>query len=1078
MLTSISYAQPMDKQMKKATKSATTTIATGQTQTGKYAVTGAFQAKEKVQKQLPENTLLFKPYPTRTRTLLDNFLESPAARSLNLGKITPKGKRNLPGMFRYNNTAQGVPYSITFDSEDAFNEFMVIDNNGDGTGWEWYNSYVRCLYHSSNATDDYLIAPPISMEAGKNYNIIVNAQSASSYYPERFEVVVGTEATVAGLTTTALAPVEVTSSTAADYEGSFTAPTSGTYYVAIHCISDANMWYLRLNQLSVTVGASTNAPAAPTVTATPGENGALTATVEVTAPKNAINGEKLTDNLTKVELYCDGELAYTKEDVAPGGKFTYTDEDLTNGTYKYYAIAYNAEGPGEKSEEASVYVGLDTPTNPQNLESEDQFSSILFTWDKVGEVGKNNGYVNPADVDYTLYSLEYSSYYGSFFIDKELASVKDASSLTYEINTLEGDQDYGYYTVTAKNDAGESSGYITSILLGAPYDLPLTEGFANRSLHYFWDYDGDLLVSSVSTDDDGTGLIVTAEEEGYTYLLSGKLNLKDATNPTLAMDVAGNVGQFYIVGFADYGEMVSLGSVSVDEESIGTVKVPLSSIVGEHFSQVGILVPIETPTEYDYYNGYTVNDYVLIDNIRIYDMFSDDLAITVKAPSSVKAGQSATITAIVENKGDNDATSYTVSIKAGDKELLNETVSEELASLDKKEFTAELAATIFDEAIAIVAEVTYASDEDTSNNKAETQITILQSAVPSPENLVAEDKGSEGVNLSWDAPASEQEVTEDFEDTSIFPTFGIGGITEEEHNGALGEWTLYDATGMDVYTWSSTSISYENQNAPCAWQVFDPVQAGFTSESFPPSSGSQFLMSMCIIPDEISQTDHWLISPELTGNAQTISFQARALTGNYGAETFEVWASSTDNDPESFTKVQDYSTDATEWTEFTADLPEGTKYFAIRHTSTDVFALFLDDITFEKNAATPTAYNIYYDGELIGTVESDVTTYTVGSDEISTGEHTFGVSAVYEEGDESKPATATVTIGGSFLPGDVNHDGQVNITDVTLTVNYILTGETKNFFFDEANLNGDTEVNVTDVTALVNLILTQQNSNN
>ena len=537
-----------------------------------------------------------------------------------------------------------------------------------------------------------------------------------------------------------------------------------------------------------------------------------------------------------------------------------------------------------------------------------------------------------------------------------------------------------------------------------------------------------------------------------------------------------------VVEFTDYvqpnkvvdnGEMEVLGSISVDEENISTIKVPLTSIVGEHFSQVGVYVPIQNPTEYDNNTGYTINDYVMIDNIRIYDMFADDLAISVNAPSSVQAGSSASITATVENKGDNDATSYTVSIKAGDKVLLNETVDEELPSTATQVFTAELETSIYDEAstLPIVAEVTYNADADTENNKAETQIKITVSNLLAPENLVAEVNEAKGVDLSWDAPASEAgQVTEDFEDTSIFPAFDLGGITEENHNGAFGEWKLYDGTeGATVYGFQDAEFS--NQRVPHAWQVIDNDVADLAT----PFSGKQFLLSVCPLT-RYGASDHWLISPELTGNAQTISFMLRTITASYGAETFEVLASSTDTDPASFVKVQDFETDVTDWTEFTANLPAGTKYFAIRHTSDDIFGLYLDDITFEKAASKPTAYNIYFEDNLVGTVEGDVTTFTIGADQTLTGEHNVGVTAVYDT-QESAPAQAVVTIGGSFQLGDVNHDGQVNITDVALTVAYVLTKATDNFFISEANMNGDDDVNITDVTALVALVLTNQAAN-
>ena len=55
------------------------------------------------------------------------------------------------------------------------------------------------------------------------------------------------------------------------------------------------------------------------------------------------------------------------------------------------------------------------------------------------------------------------------------------------------------------------------------------------------------------------------------------------------------------------------------------------------------------------------------------------------------------------------------------------------------------------------------------------------------------------------------------------------------------------------------------------------------------------------------------------------------------------------------------------------------------------------------------------------------------------------------------------------IPGDVNGDGRVNVSDVTTLINMIL-GITEK---DEqlADINGDGRVNVSDVTALINIIL-------
>ena len=56
-----------------------------------------------------------------------------------------------------------------------------------------------------------------------------------------------------------------------------------------------------------------------------------------------------------------------------------------------------------------------------------------------------------------------------------------------------------------------------------------------------------------------------------------------------------------------------------------------------------------------------------------------------------------------------------------------------------------------------------------------------------------------------------------------------------------------------------------------------------------------------------------------------------------------------------------------------------------------------------------------------------------------------------------------------FSVGDINGDGEVNVSDVTALINKILGSST----YSDAvcDINGDGEINVSDVTALINMIL-------
>ena len=64
-------------------------------------------------------------------------------------------------------------------------------------------------------------------------------------------------------------------------------------------------------------------------------------------------------------------------------------------------------------------------------------------------------------------------------------------------------------------------------------------------------------------------------------------------------------------------------------------------------------------------------------------------------------------------------------------------------------------------------------------------------------------------------------------------------------------------------------------------------------------------------------------------------------------------------------------------------------------------------------------------------------------------------------------------LAGASLEGDVNGDGEVNVSDVTALVGIVLNDDGKTQHASSVDVNGDGEVNVGDVTALIGLILNQ-----
>ena len=905
-----------------------------------------------------------------------------------------------------------VPVVFDFATENIFNLFTVINANADDYTWNWNANYGAYYLYAEEDGDDYLISPAVNFEAGKNYKVVVNASCASSNYPEKFRVLVGKAASVEGLTQEVLATTVVDVKDSTDFEAEFAVAESGQYYVAVQALSDADMYRLNIHKISIEKGAEPTAPAAVTdFSVIPGLKGANWALVKFNAPAVAVNGSALTENMN-INVLRNGEVIKTFEDVAPSVMTSFKDETAAAGFNTYQIVASNTSGAGLKSEKITVYVGFDVPTPVDEVKTTDLGNKIELSWEPVGSKGLNGGYVDPNQVDYLVYDVEYQEFMGMLFpvIGELRDSVRNNTFSQIEINTNEGEQGYTEFVVITKNEVGEGGQTNAALWTGAPYELPWFENFAGKSFHSMFDYDNlSLYISEDASDEDGVALkAMAAEEAGAAFLATGKIDMKGAANPTLLFDVKNfaTASTLSIVGQKSDGTLATLlDNVAGTSTEYTTVKVSLAGVKDNNYNRF-----------YFNFNFGNLTDSILIDNIKIVDLYEHDVEVSLTAPTSIVAGNTAKLKMTVANNAENAANGFTLKLTANNKEIYNKTFNEALKAFSSIDVDAEFKTTVFDEAgdVTLKAEIVYGNDLNPDNNEDEAVITVKEPAVAAPSDLAAVQSADNTVTLTWNAPAAgaPAEVTESFDNEAVFVPFSIGGITAEQHTGAFGDWSLYDGNGIHVYGFQNTT--FENASEVQAWQVANPskISASF-AETYPAHSGDQFLWSFCPADqdengnDIMPAADHWLISPELTGAAQTISFYARAITGQYGAETFEVLASSTDKNPSSFTIVGSaYSTEETEWTAFSAELPAGTKYFAIRHTAKDIFGLLVDDVTYSVGSVAPASFNIYVDAAAAGTA----TETTAELKNLTYGNHVFAVTAVYANGAESKPVTATLDV--------------------------------------------------------------------
>jgi len=63
--------------------------------------------------------------------------------------------------------------------------------------------------------------------------------------------------------------------------------------------------------------------------------------------------------------------------------------------------------------------------------------------------------------------------------------------------------------------------------------------------------------------------------------------------------------------------------------------------------------------------------------------------------------------------------------------------------------------------------------------------------------------------------------------------------------------------------------------------------------------------------------------------------------------------------------------------------------------------------------------------------------------------------------------------GSDYILGDVNNDGEVNISDVTDLIDYLLGGDASAINLAAADVDGDDEVSIADVTSLIDMLLSR-----
>lgn len=175
------------------------------------------------------------------------------------------------------------PYNENFDGTLAKATpcgYTVVDANGDEYGWSNYPvasasppNAMRYTYSPTKAAYDWLFTRGLHMQAGMSYQLQFKYRSHSSFITEALEVKIGSAATAASqhtllFTNTSITNTSYLTTTTGSGTGqvaSFTPTASGIYYIGFHAISNANAFYVFVDDIQVNASAvmATRSPATP-----------------------------------------------------------------------------------------------------------------------------------------------------------------------------------------------------------------------------------------------------------------------------------------------------------------------------------------------------------------------------------------------------------------------------------------------------------------------------------------------------------------------------------------------------------------------------------------------------------------------------------------------------------------------------------------------------------------------------------------------------------------------------------------------------------------------------------------------
>lgn len=911
-----------------------------------------------------------------------SFLFSPSLRAATASEVT-------------------LPYEQKFNSAADADGFTIVDANNDGFQWNWSSGAMVYEFNANQDADDWLITPQFRVDTRHVYKLMFRAMAAEQGV-EKLSVCMGAEPAPAAMTTQLMASTEISASSPRNRSLLFRPTADGLLCLGFHALSSHLSGYqLTLDNISVSELTSVEAPDTVTnLRAVAEAEGGRSATVSFKLPTTTIEGAVLTGKL-QAAIICWGDTLKKFADCDPGQELSYVHHSDATGAHVYTVVVANSAGTGLEAS-ASTYIGEDSPSAVTSLSVKQTANNKLQVAWTAPERGAHGGWVAPGSVSYVVTDLQGK------------ADTVKTSPYEYAFTPSDRQQLQGF-TLQAYNSKGKSAVTVSDTLfVGDAYGLPFRESFARKRIasypwvlqenaHAGWIVN-DHGVYAEPVDQDGGLLSFSHGMEGSeATVILPKVTIKGSKHPRLKFwfwndkresnelsvyvkDASGK--EHFLDRLSEYDADSEKGRWTVhsyaldDYASVDPIQVKFHAV--GHVGESPVMV-------------------LYLDNVSITDVPEYDLALDsfTVARTTLKVGETDSFAVRVTNHGLYAADAYHLRLYRNGKVvaqapgmLLQPDESVWMTLTDRPNSDA-------DESSYYSLRLDYEGDVVPGNDSTDRVPVTILPGLPFVSELTAT-QSSDRVSLSWQQPLVKNQsawwLTEGFES---YPAFSVTN---------MGEWTLVDKDGRPtagIMGSSGDFLDYPNAGDAMAFQVFNPVAAGLTASAWAPHNGSQ--VAAAFTSGRYAKNDDWLISPLVDGG-QTITFWAKSPANNeYGTtEQLEVYYSTTTTDVSSFKKVGNTVAVPGSWKQYSAELPEGTRYFAIRCVSSNQYILFVDDVYYRQaeKKLSLLGYNVYRNDTLLTPAPVTATQYSDNA--LPKGHYAYRVTAVYDAGESTASPEAVV----------------------------------------------------------------------